>query len=325
MIIKPPDEKKSQVAALQALQARPDASPDAWSRIEQEIRNIRAGARGEAEAAYEIDFHYANSRNVAVIHDLRIECGGRVAQIDHLLINRLLWFWVCESKHFAEGIAINEYGECSAFYKGRQYGVASPFEQNRKHVIVLNSALEAGMAALPTRLGFAIKPTMNSVVLVSKNARISRPKAGIAGLASIIKNDQLKSHIERVVESDAGVLTMARVIGSDTLEKFAQSVAALHRPITFNWAAKFGLGEAPPAEIPTAPSQDVRHDLPPQEFPTIPAVDAAPAERGGARPKQKLVCATCSQPVPFNVARFCWFNKARFGGNLYCMECQKSV
>ncbi len=62
------------------------------------------------KAAYEIDFHHKASRNWAVIHDLRLEYRGRVAQIDHLLINRWLEFWVCESKHFSEGVAINEQG-----------------------------------------------------------------------------------------------------------------------------------------------------------------------------------------------------------------------
>lgn len=322
MIIKQPDEKHSQITALQALQARPDASPETRKRIEQEIRNIQAGVKGEAEAAYEMNFHYGSSKNVAVIHDLRIECEGRVAQIDHLVINRLLWIWVCESKHFSEGIAINAHGECSAFYGGRPYGVASPFEQNRKHIVVLNSALKAGMAKLPTRLGFAINPTLNSVVLVSKNARISRPKTKLDGLDSIIKNDQFKSYVDRAVDGDNSLLTVAKLIGSDTLETFARSIAAIHRPITFNWAAKFGLAEEPPSgcliSIPNVPSQTPLYSM-------IPAAEEAAVVREESRPKKKLICTKCSEPVAFNVARFCWFNKTRFGGNVYCMECQKTV
>lgn len=42
-------------------------------------------------------------------------------------------------------------------------------------------------------------------------------------------------------------------------------------------------------------------------------------------PKKKLICATCSEPVAFNVARFCWLNKIRFGENIYCRECQQAV
>ena len=67
-----------------------------------------------------------------IIHDFRIECDGRTAQIDHLIINRFLDIWVCESKHFSEGITINEHGECSAFYDSKPYGVPSPIEQNKK-------------------------------------------------------------------------------------------------------------------------------------------------------------------------------------------------
>ena len=74
------------IEALRLLAARPDASADARKKIEQEIRNIQSGSKGEAEAAYEIEFYYGASKNWMVLHDLRLECDGRVAQIDHLLI-----------------------------------------------------------------------------------------------------------------------------------------------------------------------------------------------------------------------------------------------
>ena len=78
MIIKEADDKKSQIAILEALGARRDAIPDVRKRIEQEIRNIRSGIKGEEEAAYEINFHFGASKNYAVIHDLRIEVEQRV-------------------------------------------------------------------------------------------------------------------------------------------------------------------------------------------------------------------------------------------------------
>lgn len=155
MIIKGPDENESKIATLEGLRGRRDASAGVRKRIDQELRNIRAGIKGEEESAYEIDFHFGASKNYVVIHDLRIECEGRVAQIDHLVINRFLEVWVCESKHFSEGIAINEQGECSAFFKNKPYGVASPFEQNKKHIMVLGSLFKTGMVQLPKRLGFA--------------------------------------------------------------------------------------------------------------------------------------------------------------------------
>ena len=84
---------------------------------------------GERDAAYEIEFHLGPNPNRMTIHDLRLEVDGRVAQIDHLIITRLVNFWVCESKHFAEGVAINDYGEWIVLRRaGFRDQLASPAE-----------------------------------------------------------------------------------------------------------------------------------------------------------------------------------------------------
>lgn len=152
MLIKGADDKQPQLEALEALLGRPDVDAQTRRRIEQEIRMIRAGASGERDAAYEIEFHYGQSRNRMTIHDLRIELDGRVAQIDHLIINRLLDIWVCESKHFSEGVAINEHGEWVAFQSRRAYGIPSPVEQNRRHIAVLGDVFAKGLGS-PARRG----------------------------------------------------------------------------------------------------------------------------------------------------------------------------
>ena len=102
---------------------------------------------GERDAAYAIEFHYGANKNRMTIHDLRIELDGRVAQIDHLIINRLLDIWVCESKHFSEGVAVDEHGEWVAFYDHRPYGIPSPVEQNRRHIAVLGRCVREGHRA----------------------------------------------------------------------------------------------------------------------------------------------------------------------------------
>lgn len=320
MIIKPADDKRPQLAALQSLLSHPSADANAKKRIEQEVRNIQAGIRGEEEAAYEMKVHYGESQNWMVIHDLRIEHGGLVAQIDHLIINRWLEMWVCESKHFSEGIAINEHGEFAAFFGSKPYGVPSPIEQNNRHILILKRLFDSGAVKLPTRLGFAIKPDLKSLVLVSKGARISRPKAKIDGIEAVIKNDQLFKAIDKSVD-EASPLIMAKVVGKDTLEALAKEIAKLHKPIEFDWKAKFGLADAPAAPVRQAAATPVPAPAP------VPSQAAKPAEPASdeAKPKQKLVCHSCSEPVPYNVAKFCWFNKPKFGGNIYCMDCQKTV
>lgn len=327
MIIKSANDKESDIATLQSLADRPDANPEIRNRIEQEIRNIRAGIKGEKEAAYEIDFYFGPSKNYTVIHDLRIEVAGRVAQIDHLIIGRFLYFWVCETKNFYEGIAINELGECSRFYNHKPQGMPSPFEQVEKHIIVLRSLFDSGVVNLPTRLGFSIKPNMTGVVLVSKNARISRPKTKTSHLDNIIKSDQFKSFVTSQNEKDHNPLTIAKMISPETLIQFSQEIAGQHKPLAFNWAGKFGLSASPSSGTTAAVAGSVPPPLPQQEPSDYSnsAEDATAVQNEEAKPKQKLICASCAAAIPFNVARFCWLNKARFGGRIYCRDCQKSV
>ena len=386
MIIKFADDKQAEIQTLQNLLSHPQVNSNTKKRIEQEIRNIRAGVRGEEEAAYEMQVHWGDSKNWMIIHDLRVEHGGLVAQIDHLMINRVLEFWVCESKHFSEGISINPQGEFTAFYGSKAYGVPSPIEQNNKHLLILNRIFESGIVKLPKRLGFTMLPDLKSLVLVSKHARISRPRTKLDGLNTIIKNDQLYNAIQKSNEEDGGsLLQLARVIGSDTLEELAHEIIKLHKPLQFDWSAKFGLPSTESSES-NVHSEDRRQkmafkarvvdkekqqreididamdrqtaiaSLRDQGFLILNLVEktAIPAHsftveqeaktnidpvnnsehpillknskiesNESSKPKQKLICYSCGDSVAYNVAKFCWFNKLKFGGNIYCMECQK--
>jgi hypothetical protein len=323
MIIKSADDKQAQQMQLQNLLLHPLADAGTKKRIEQELRNIQAGIRGEAEAAYEMQVHYGQSSKWMVLHDLRIEHQGLVAQIDHLVINRFLEIWVCESKHFSEGVAINEHGEFSAFFGSKPYGVPSPIEQNNRHILILKRAFDSGAVNLPKRLGFTLKPNLNSLVLIAQRARITRPKANILGLDTLIKNDMLFKTIDAALD-DNNPLIMAKMIGSDALERLAREIAQLHKPLEFDWHAKFGLPQLPGRASPTAPPhRPVTQRAPP--IPTPPAAAPAGLVAAPESAKQKLVCTSCAEPVPYNVAKFCWFNKPKFGGNIYCLECQKQV
>lgn len=316
MIIKEADDKRPLIAALQSLAARPDANVDTRKRIEQEIRNIQAGVRGEDEAAYEMKIHYGESRNWALIHDLRIEHSGFAAQIDHLVINRWLDMWVCESKHFSEGVAIDERGDFTAFFNGKPYGLPSPIAQNSKHILILQRLFDSGAVELPKRLGFTIKPELKGLVLVSKKARIKWPTGKVDGIECVIKNDQFFKTVDKAVDEN-GLLSIGRIVSAETLEDVARRIIALHRPASFDWAARFGLPATLPAAKPISSAPAVPK-------PAIAAPVTSPTDEPAKR-KSKLACHSCGESVAYNVAKFCWFNKAKFGGNVFCMNCQKKV
>jgi len=244
LLIKSADDKSQQVKALCALSARPNIDPQTRGRIEKEIRDVERGAKGEEDAAYEIEFSYKNSKNWAIIHDLRIECDGCTAQIDHLLISRWLEIWVCETKNFSGNVIINDHGEFEIEYSDKRFGVASPIEQNKKHIKVLERAFQSKLVRTPSRLGLPLKPSLNSVVLFAKKSLIQRPKGAVEGIENIVKIDQFISRINQDLDRRSELQAWRSVlnaVSSDTLRKFAERIASLHQPATHNLAARFGL------------------------------------------------------------------------------------
>lgn len=303
MLVKAADDKARDVEALTALLTRPGLDASTRRRVETELRRLQAGKRGEREAAYEIEFHYGASPNRMTIHDLRLEVDGRVAQIDHLLLDRLMVIWVCESKYFSEGVAVDDLGEWAGFFNGRPYGIGSPIEQNRKHVAVLTDVFAKGLVALPKRLGITIKPQLRSLILVSKEARISRPrtKAGRArvdGLESVIKVDQLKALLDQDTET-TGLAAFRRLVGKGEIESVARQLAALHRPAVTDWLGKFGLAV--------------------ESFPSEGKVQPPPNDAT----RERATCQGCGRSVSQAVVEFSEARAEAFGDRILCMDCQR--
>jgi hypothetical protein len=213
--IKAADDKQPDIDALERLLARVGLSGSTRRDIEYEIRSIRAGIKGERDAAYQIELYFGRSDNWMTIHDLRFEVDGLAAQIDHLIINRLAQLWICESKQFAEGVSVNECGEWTRWWRGRPEGIPSPTEHNRRHVLLLKRAFDDGLVKAPKRLGLVRwKPHFKSLVLVSDNARIGRPKRTLAGLEDVIKAEQLQTRLIAAFDK-APEYSMLGVLGKE--------------------------------------------------------------------------------------------------------------
>ena len=321
MEVKAADDKQPQIDALTALLGRPDVSPQTRKRIEQEIWAVRAGAKGEREAAYEIEFHYRNSPNIVTIHDLRLECDGRVAQIDHLIINRIFEIWVCESKWFSEGVAINEHGEWSAYYGRGRRGIPSPIEQNKRHVRVLGDVFNKGLVKLPKRVGITMRPSVKTVVLVANTARIERPRGRAAdqveGIQDVIKCERLFATMDESWD-EKGVAVVLTLVGKETIENLARDLVKLHTPGTWDWAAKFGLSNEPQALPLAAPVVEIRTTTP-ASFPRGGLRESkAPGAPGG-------VCESCAKPTSAAEVNYCRTNATRFSGKTLCFTCQRRI
>lgn len=239
-------------------------------KIEQELRAIRSGIKGEQESAYILDFDLKDSVNRAVIHDLRLEINGRVAQIDHLVINRCLDVFVLETKNFHAGFKITEDGEFLRWnsFKKSFEGMASPLAQNERHITVLKDVF--AQIDMPTRLGIRLSPSFHSYVLVASSARIDRPVKFDS--SQVVKADAWPKTLEKYVD-DLGVLSTfasaARMVSSETLIDVCKKIIALHKPISFNYAAKFGITDVQdaPAEPVAIPAQAAQQTADVREAP----------------------------------------------------------
>ncbi len=165
MLLKSTDARDGQVGELQALLAEAPSAKQR-SKILAELKTLKAGIQGERDAAYYVDFAYKDSPNYCILHDLRLESHGRVAQIDHLLIHWTLKVFVLESKHFFSGIKITGDGEFLRWDNrlGRYQGIASPIDQTKRHIQVLEDVF--AQMSLPTRMGIRINPVFYPLVLV---------------------------------------------------------------------------------------------------------------------------------------------------------------
>lgn len=220
-------------------------------------------------------FYSGASKNRIVIHDLRIEHDGRVAQIDHLVLNRLLEVYVLETKHFSEGVSINEQGEFSIWFGGKPRGIPSPLEQNDRHITVLKDVFKT--LNMPTRLGIRLQPSFESLVLVSKNARIGRPEKFATD--RVLKSDQFERWIMKNIDSGSPLM-MAKLVSIDTLEEVARQLVARHRPLAPDYRAKFRITGDVLSDATILPDAAILDPIRPRaahaDLTTDPDTDAAP-------------------------------------------------
>jgi len=263
MILKPADDKSSAIAQLELLLKTERVPEKQVKHVEKEVRLIKAGIKGEAEAAYLIDFYLKDSKRTVVIHDVRLELDdGRVAQIDHLLIHHTYRFYVLETKHFNHGLKITDEGEFLRWndWKKTYEGFPSPIEQNQRHALVLEKMLQE--LELP-------KAEIKSMILVAPSARVIRSKKFDSSM--VVKADQFLTALEKDL-GDAGFIGLlgglAKSKFNGTVEEIGRRIIRRHRPIKINYIAKFGLARVkrpePVVEVSVAPKpikSDVATDV----------------------------------------------------------------
>ena len=311
MLIKSADDKAKRLALLEDLQMSTllDARQKDWLRTE--LRNLRAGIKGEQAAAFYLNGHYKDAQNNVLLHDLRLQLDDEVAQIDHLVINRTGYMVLIETKNYSGDLEVNAHGEFTVRYGQERYGIPSPFEQSRRHARILGKPLER--LEISTRTDKL--PEFHNVVMMHPQAIIQRPESKAFDTSFLIKADQFPAWHDKLVEgTGTGGLFKAlfNMRSPDTIKEWGEKLKRQHRPADLLALPEFMQPKKPLAK--PAPVAAPVPSAPPQAA-APPAADESLAK--------KLICANCRAKISYPEGKFCWNNAKRFGGLQYCREHQK--
>lgn len=320
MLIKSADDQTRHLQLLDDLQSSPLL--DRWQKdkLREHIQRKKTGLQGERDAAHYIDTHLGDSTNHVVLHDLRLESGGDVAQIDHLIIGRGFHFFLLETKNFGGNLSINAAGEFTVDYGREKYGIESPIEQSKRHEVVLLRVLdELGIVGRLRQ-----RPKIFHAVLLHPRALISRPPIESFDTTNVVKADQFETWRLKTIDSIGVASTLgliANIASVETIRGWGQSLVARHRPTSALDLPAWLRPQTPKPALVAKPTPVVKS--PPPREQVLAASAPAPAKSEDTE-KRKLICATCGAKISYPEGKFCWNNEKRFGGSQYCREHQKA-
>src|SRR5690554_626037 len=198
--------------------------------IEEEIKKIKAGLYGEKNVAYEFQTSFLP---ILCLHNIRVEYRDYSAQFDFVVITNKCIF-VLETKTMLGDIIIDSYGNFTRVfknYKGEVYkkeGIASPINQNEKHVEILNRFL------LENNMHKDI-PIVSLVVIANPKSIIEFKYAKREIREKIIKFDQIKKAIQDTC------MTLDKEISSKEMVELAEFILESDKPIKYDYIKRFNL------------------------------------------------------------------------------------
>ncbi len=239
MIIKSIDDKTEAFKTLKAL--LPYATEQQKKRLRHELSSLQKGYYNEKQVAYILDHAFGDKQNTLVLHDLRLEYNGQVAQIDHLLINSGA-IYILESKYFSQKLHIDKQGNWIAKYDHAEYSIPSPVEQNRRHIALLKKILEA-YDLIPSRLGIKVSLNFFDFVLISTNCILEGEVP-----SNVIKADTIETTLHQKWDEECDryfwlntFKLAANIITHSEMSSIAKTLLSLHKPLTIDYAAKYGI------------------------------------------------------------------------------------
>ncbi len=171
-------------------------------RDERDLRRL-SGRKAERQMAHYLDRHFREHKKLHVLHDVRIEHDGEVAQMDHVIVHRF-GIAIVESKSVSTSVRINASDEWERQWGGRWRGMPDPILQGDRQGLVLKRLLVSRQDELLDKLLGVFQGTFWAMAqdvfaAISDDGTIQRAKRGQA--PRVMKADVIPKAIEDLVAS----------------------------------------------------------------------------------------------------------------------------
>lgn len=260
---------------------------------------VDAGNNHEKDVAYYLRREFADTPDILVLNDIRVEHADENAQIDHLVLHPK-GFLIIESKSVCGELKVNAAGEWSRSYKGQWMGMPSPIRQAEIQSALLRDWLNANRENFFDKLPVIGKTLgitgfdWQVLCAVSSNAILHRESMPKGVSEQVIKAEFIAVKVKEIT---AGTGILSALITSRPL----YSQKALDQ------LARFILDQqSSPAPKPALPATAQAPWQPPSQQPTV----------RQAMPSAQLSCRKCGKSDQLTGL---W---GKFGYYVKCGHCQ---
>ena len=251
MLYKTIDSKEKEINQLKRLLSK-SKNPKQKALIKADLQRIENGYQAEKENAYYLDFSFKDNPNNILLHDIRIEHNGQIAQIDHIIINRL-GIEVLESKSFSGKLTIKGDGSLNVEYGKKVQTFPNPIEQNNRHVKILSEFLKENME-LPKNLKF-FGIQISSTVLINPKTTITNDILPKGFLRADSFTTDWNSRVDKI-----GTIALFKTIGTtisfDRAKEIANFLVKHHTPKSYDYAKKYPIQKEEKVKNIVTPQQE---------------------------------------------------------------------
>ncbi|MDT8337779.1 MAG: NERD domain-containing protein [Sulfurimonas sp.] len=237
MILKQIDDKSKQIETLRELLAK-SKSEAQKKLIDADLKRVESGYKAEQDNAYYLDFVFEKSKNVLLLHDIRLEHNGRVAQFDHLLISRL-GIELLETKSAKGTMTINSDGSLTLKNNNYTNTYPNPLEQSKRHALVLREFIDSH-ELLSKRVDILGGIEISSKVLIHPSTNITNKKLPVG----FERGDSFVSNRNKELDNASffkAIILLSKVYNIGKAKEIAELLINAHTPVDFDYAKKFKL------------------------------------------------------------------------------------